>query len=150
MSTHAATVGWSLNGDSFAYEDYSRNHLWGFGDSQVNASAAPEYLGDPDRADPEQALVAAIASCHMLTFLAIASRKRLRVEAYTDAAVGYMDKNAAGRLAITRVELRPDITFAGGVEVNERTLASMHELAHSECFIANSVTTRIVVLPPGR
>lgn len=146
MSTHTATVEWSLSGDSFAYDDYSRNHQWHFEHVLVPASAAPEYLGDAERVDPEQALVAAIASCHMLTLLAIASRKRLRVESYRDRAVGFMNKNQAGRLAVTRVELRPDIQFCESTPVSDSQLTLMHELAHKECFIANSVNTEIVVI----
>lgn len=146
MSTHTATIEWSLTGDSFAYDDYSRNHRWTFDSSDVSASSAPEYLGDADRVDPEQAFVAAVASCHMLTFLAIASRKRLRVESYRDEAVGYMTTNERGRLAITRVELKPQIVFAADSTATDRQIQAMHELSHKECFIANSVTTDIVVL----
>lgn len=148
MSIHKANVHWTLDGESFAYKDYSRNHLWNFGDSKVHASAAPEYLGQSDRVDPEQALVAAIASCHMLTLLAIASRKGLTVESYDDDAVGFMSKNEQGRLAVTRVELRPRINFFAEHSVSPEALESMHELAHKECFIANSVTTQIVVIAP--
>ena len=146
MSTHKATIEWSLTGDSFAYDDYSRNHLWKFGAGEVAASSAPKYLGDVDRVDPEQAFVAAVASCHMLTFLAIASRKRLRIESYRDEAVGYMTTNERGRLAVTRVELKPRIVFSTDCSVSARQIRSMHELSHKECFIANSVTTEIVVL----
>lgn len=146
MSTHTATVEWTLKGESFAYDDYSRNHDWRFGSTELAASSAPEYLGDPERVDPEQAFVAAVASCHMLTLLAIASRKRLRIEAYRDRAIGFMTKNEHGRLAVTRVELRPEIRFADPLTVTDNQLRSMHELAHKECFIANSVKTEIVVI----
>ncbi|MGB5720533.1 MAG: OsmC family protein [Woeseiaceae bacterium] len=146
MSTHRATVQWSQSGESFAYEYYSRNHIWRIGDNKIHASAAPEYLGDPDHIDPEQAFVAAVASCHMLTFLAIASRKRLKVESYRDEAIGYMTKNDRGRLAVTRVELRPSITFSPADAVSATQLSAMHDRSHEECFIANSVTSDIVVL----
>lgn len=146
MSTHRATVHWTLKDKSFAYDDYSRNHLWHIGHNEVRASAAPEYLGDADHVDPEQAFVAAVASCHMLTFLAIASRKRLRVESYRDEAIGYMSMNSRARLAVTRVELRPDIAFSPVDTVSAGQLKAMHELAHKECFIANSVTSDIVVV----
>ncbi len=146
MSTHKASVQWTFQGDSFAYKDYSRNHVWQMGDVNLSASAAPEYLGDESLVDPEQALVAAIASCHMLTLLAIASRKRLKIESYRDDAIGFMENNEQGRLAITRVELRPEIVFSSEHSVSPEALESMHELAHKECFIANSVTTDIVVI----
>ncbi len=146
MSTHKATVEWSLTGQSFAYDDYSRNHSWRMSDVTVPASSAPEYLGDSRQVDPEQAFVAAVSSCHMLTFLAIASRKRLQVESYRDEAIGYMTPNEQGRLAITRVELRPQIRFAESLVVSDKQLHAMHELSHKECFIANSVTSEIVVV----
>ncbi|MFK8028697.1 MAG: OsmC family protein [Gammaproteobacteria bacterium] len=146
MSTHKATVKWTLDSDSFAYQDYSRNHKWDFHSVELLASAAPEYLGDAHCVDPEQAFVASVASCHMLTLLAIASRKRIRVESYSDEAVGYMNKNGQGRLAITLIELRPKIVFSGERRVSAEQLQQMHELAHKECFIANSVTTEIVVV----
>ncbi|MEM7082520.1 MAG: OsmC family protein [Pseudomonadota bacterium] len=148
MSTHTASIQWSLSGDSFAYDDYSRNHDWVLSEQPIRASSAPEYLGERKLADPEQALVAAIASCHMLTFLAIASRKRLRVLAYTDEAVGTMSKNDQGRLAVTHVALRPQITFAPEVSVTPEQIEKMHHLSHEECFIANSVTTHIEVIAP--
>ena len=81
----------------------------------------------------------------MLTFLAIAARKRLAVDCYRDRAVGHMEKNENGKLAITRVDLFPDITFAEGVSVDAETLSKMHHMSHEECFIANSVKTEIVV-----
>src|SRR4029453_10925941 len=98
----------------FTYDTYSRDHTWRFdGGALVAGSAAPGYLGNPKNVDPEEAFVAAVASCHMLTFLAIAARKRLVVERYEDEAVGHMEKNDAGKLAITRVALRPAVRFGG-------------------------------------
>jgi organic hydroperoxide reductase OsmC/OhrA len=110
----------------------------------VPGSANPKYLGNPGPVDPEEAFVAALSSCHMLTFLAIAARKRLVVDAYDDHAVGVIAKNEAGRLAITQVTLNPKIVW-GGPEPDAATLERMHHLAHQECFIANSVTTEITV-----
>jgi organic hydroperoxide reductase OsmC/OhrA len=149
VSEHHATVSWQPTSEDFSYENYDRNHSWSFpGGSEVAASAAPAFLGSPDRVDPEAAFVASLSSCHMLTFLAIASRRRLAVARYVDYAVGTMEKNADGKLAITRVALRPEIEFSGDAPDAER-LAKMHELAHRECFIANSVKTEIVVEAPG-
>lgn len=146
MSEHAATVSWSLTGSSFAYQDYSRDHQWNFDEHvTIAASAAPQFLGDDARVDPEQAFVATVSSCHMLTFLAIASRQRITVLEYIDHAVGWLEKNPQGRLAITRIELRPHIRFEDPGQVPAPVLARMHARAHQECFIANSVTTRITV-----
>lgn len=111
--------------------------------------SGPEFLGSADRVDPEEAFVASIAACHMLTFLAVAAKRRFVVDAYSDHAVGYMEKNEDGRLAITRVELRPDITFSDEPRPTLEQIESMHHQSHEECFIANSVRTEIVVLPPA-
>ena len=146
MSEHRAEIIWRRETESFAYEDYNRSHIWRFdGGIEVAASAAPAYLGDSARVDPEEAFVAAISSCHMLTFLAVAARKRLVVENYRDRPIGIMTKNADDRLAVTRVNIFPQISFAPDVKISEGQIHDMHELSHRECFIANSVTTKIVV-----
>ncbi len=146
MSKHRVTVRWQRTAEPFTYATYSRTHRWHFaGGTEVEASAAPAYRGDPALPDPEEALVASLSSCHMLTFLAIAARAGITVDAYEDDAEGTMSKNADGRLAVTRVVLRPRITF--GSEVAEDDLAWMHEQAHEECFIANSVRTEMVIEP---
>jgi organic hydroperoxide reductase OsmC/OhrA len=148
VSEHHATVSWERESADFSYESYDRNHSWRFeGGAEVAASAAPAFLGSADRVDPEEALVASISSCHMLSFLAIAARRRLVVDCYLDRAVGTMEKNEDGRLAVTRVVLRPEIEFGGDPPSAER-IAKMHELSHRECFIANSVRTEIVVEAP--
>ena len=145
MSEHKATIAWSRDGRDFTYEKYSRDHTWSFeGGVRVAASSAPAYLGNPALVDPEEAFVASIASCHMLTFLAIAARKRLVVESYEDAAVGRMEKNADGKLAVTHVTLSPKIAF-GAKSPSSEELAHLHEQAHANCFIANSVRTEITV-----
>lgn len=151
MSEHRAKIVWQRDRDDFSYKAYSRDHRWEFGDGvAVPASAAPAFLGSDDRVDPEEAFVAAISSCHMLTFLAIASRKRFVVDSYQDEAVGFLEKNERGTLAITRVVLRPSISFGSASPIRPEQIARIHELAHKECFIANSVTTSIVVeAPPG-
>ena len=148
MSEHAAKISWSRGDRAFSYETYSRDHTWAFeGGVLVPATAAAAFLGNPARVDPEEAFVAAVASCHMLTFLAIAARRRLVVDRYEDAATGFMEKNEAGKLAITRVLLRPVIQFAEQTPPAEE-LARLHALAHENCFIANSVRTEIRVEPP--
>ena len=145
MSHHEATISWSRGGRGFGYEEYPRDHAWKFeGGPEVPATAAPDYKGTPARVDPEEAFVAAVASCHMLTFLAIASRKRLVVDRYDDAATGTMEKNTDGKLAITRVVLRPKVVFAGEAPSAD-ALARLHESAHANCFIANSVRSEVVV-----
>ena len=147
MSLHRAHVRWERGSAPFRYESYDRDHQWRFeGGVEVPASAAPEYQGNPARVDPEAALVAAVSSCHMLTFLAIAARKRLVVERYEDEAVGTLEKDADGKLAVTKVVLRPRIVFGGEPPTAEQ-IEKLHETAHEHCFIANSVRTAITVEP---
>ena len=148
MSTeHRATIDWKRTSSSFDYKSYNRDHEWHIdGGVDVPASAAPEYGGTLARVDPERALVAALSSCHMLSFLAIAARKRLVVDAYEDAAVGVMEKNARGKLFVSRCTLRPKVTWAGEAPSAE-VLRELHHRAHEECFIASSVLTEIAVEP---
>ncbi|MDE2179995.1 MAG: OsmC family protein [candidate division NC10 bacterium] len=148
MSEHGVTVTWRRTSTSFDYEVYNRDHTWSFdGGIQVRGSAAPAYHGDSDCVDPEEAYVAALSGCHMLTFLAITSRKRLVVDAYEDNATGFMEKNVHGKLAVTRVVLRPRVRFSGSVVPSHDELTKLHEQAHQGCIIANSVLTTVTVEP---
>jgi organic hydroperoxide reductase OsmC/OhrA len=146
MSRHLATIRWQRQTAGFSYPEYNREHLWQFaGGTTMQASAAPAYLGSAEHVDPEEAFVASISSCHMLTFLAICARKRLVVDSYTDEAVGYLEKNNRGRLAITHVELSPVVCFSDRQpEADE--LRQIHRLSHEQCFIANSIRTRVSIL----
>jgi organic hydroperoxide reductase OsmC/OhrA len=148
MSEHRATIQWTRTTDSFAYEAYNRDHTWTFDAGiEVAASAAPAYRGSAARVDPEEAFVASLSSCHMLTLLAIASRKRWVVDSYRDHAVGVLGKDAAGHLAMTRVTLRPEVRFGGETTPTADELRALHDQAHHECFIASSVKTEVVVEP---
>lgn len=148
MSEHTASIRWSNDGPGMAYETYPRDHHWAFeGGPGVPASAAPGYGGGAGRVDPEEALVAAAAACHMLTFLAIAAKKKLVVARYADDAVGHLEKDAEGRLAVTRIELRPVVEFAPGTTLPAADLAKLHDSAHRNCFIANSIRSTVTVTP---
>jgi organic hydroperoxide reductase OsmC/OhrA len=148
MSKHACRIVWKRESGSFDYDKYSRDHEWQFeGGIIVRASAAVAYKGNPDLVDPEAAFVGSLSACHMLTFLAVASMKKLPVAAYEDLAVGFLEKGAKRKLCITKVILKPVVTFDPRIECSEEIFNQMHEKAHQECFIANSVTTEIVVEP---
>jgi len=148
MSEHKATVKWARNGADFGYKNYPRDHTWHFeGGVEVPGTAAPAYFGNANRVDPEKGFVAALSSCHMLTFLALASNKGFVVDSYEDNAVGHVEKNAAGKLAVTRVDLHPRIAFSGTKMPAQADLDWLHDKAHKECFIANSVTTEVHVVP---
>jgi organic hydroperoxide reductase OsmC/OhrA len=147
---YRAAVRWSRDGADFVGNRYSRAHAWSFdGGIEVAASASPLVVPLPlscaEAVDPEEAFVAAIASCHMLTFLAIAGKKRFVVDRYEDRAVGIMTKNAKGKLFVSKVTLDPVIDFSGERRPGPAEIADLHHLAHQECFIANSVLTEIVV-----
>ena len=147
MSEHRASIRWKRITADFTYDSYNRAHEMRFNEGTivVPASAAPAFKGDTDRVDPEEAFVAALSSCHMLTFLALCARKRLIVDSYDDDAVGVMEKGSDGKLWVSRVTLRPRIRFAGGTSVEPAALAEIHHKAHGECFIANSVKTDVSV-----
>lgn len=146
MSEHKAQVIWGRTTESFDYDSYNREHLLIFNANiKIRASAALGFKGDADCVDPEQGLTGALASCHMLTFLAIASKKRYRVDSYRDAAVGYMEKNEAGALVVARVVLSPQVKFSGDKVPSAEELRGLHESAHKNCIIANSVLTRVEI-----
>lgn len=146
MSEHKVTIEWKRETPDFAYETYNRDHDWTFDAGvTIRASATPAYLGSESCVDPEEAFVASLSSCHMLTFLAVAARKRYVVDDYHDEAVGVLEKDAQGRLAITRAILRPKVTFGGQKTPTTEELRQLHDQAHHSCFIANSVKTEVVV-----
>jgi organic hydroperoxide reductase OsmC/OhrA len=145
MSKHHTRLSWERTTPDFKYDTYPREHQIVFGGGlSITASAAPEYRGKSECPNPEEALVFALSSCHMLTFLAIAAKRKLVVDRYEDEAEGVLEKNEAGKLALTRVTLRPRITW-GGETPDAETLAHLHEASHRECFIANSVKTEVHV-----
>lgn len=149
MSEHHATIGWTRSSADFTYDSYNRAHEMRFknGGIVLAASAAPTFKGDAERVDPEEAFVASLSSCHMLTFLAICARKRLGVDAYEDNAVGFLEKAGKTKLWMARVTLTPRVTFSAGTEVDDTLLEELHHMAHAECFIASSVNTDIQVTP---
>ena len=154
MASHNATIRWSASaGEDFAKGQYSRAHSWIFdGGAVVPASASPHVVPAPwsDAAgvDPEEAFVASLASCHMLFFLDFARRSGVVVASYEDEAEGMMEKGNDGRVRITKVTLRPRIAFNGAAP-DAAALDALHHKAHEACFIANSVTSEIVIEPRG-
>jgi organic hydroperoxide reductase OsmC/OhrA len=151
MSTYSAVVAWNRRDAAFVDGKYSRGHSWAFdGGVTVPASSSPHVVALPmsveAAVDPEEAFVAALASCHMLFFLSLAAKRGLVVDRYEDRASGTMARNSAGKLAMTEVVLRPKATF-GGRPATAEELEELHHRAHEECYLASSVTTRISVEP---
>jgi organic hydroperoxide reductase OsmC/OhrA len=149
MSEHHAAIHWQRTSKDFTYDTYNRAHEVRFKDGEIvlPGSSAPAFKGDADRVDPEEAFVASLSSCHMLTFLAICARKRLVVDAYDDEAVGLLEKGEGGKLWMGHVTLRPRVRFAPGTSVDVATLDDIHHRAHADCFIANSVKTDVAIEP---
>jgi organic hydroperoxide reductase OsmC/OhrA len=149
MSEHRATLKWKRTSADFSYASYNRAHeiVYKNGLVAVPSSAAPEFKGDNDRVDPEEAFVASLSSCHMLTFLFICSQKRLVVDAYDDEASGTLEKGVNGKLWMANVILRPRVRFEPSVTVDAATLNEIHHKSHEDCFIANSVKTKVTVEP---
>jgi organic hydroperoxide reductase OsmC/OhrA len=151
MSSYTATVRWSRNGDEgFAKGRYSRAHQWEFdGGAVVPASASPDNVpaGTADEAgvDPEEAFIASISSCHMLFFVDYARRDGFVVDSYVDDAVGVLEKRADGKIAVTKVTLRPRVEWVGDKRPTAEDIARLHHRSHEDCFIANSVTTEVTV-----
>ena len=153
MSEYTATIKWQRDGQDFLGNRYSRGHTWEFdGGVEVPASSSPHVVPVPmsvaENVDPEEAFVASLSSCHMLWFLAIAAKRKFIVDSYVDEAVGVMEKNADSRFAITKVSLRPQISFSGDIEPTRGELENMHHEAHERCFIANSVKTQVETVIP--
>jgi organic hydroperoxide reductase OsmC/OhrA len=150
--SHGARVVWDRGDDVFIDNRYSRRHRIEFdGGAVLAGSSSPTVVrapySDPTAVDPEEQFVASLSSCHMLWFLSIAAHKKYRVDRYEDDAEGVMEKNAEGKTAITRVTLRPRVSFSGEKIPTAADIEALHHEAHEECFIASSVKTDVRVEP---
>ena len=152
MSEYRATVVWHRDGAVFVDNKYSRLHEWEFDDGTVVAATASPHIVPPPssdgrRVDPEEAFVAALSSCHMLFFLSLAAKQGLVIDTYTDQATGLLADRGDGKLAMTEVTLQPALTLASPGDGSDELIDALHHAAHEACFIANSVTTRVVIEP---
>src|SRR5277367_6168553 len=150
MSEHKATIKWQRTNPDFLKGKYSREHTWTFdGGVTVPASASPSVVpvpfSNPAHVDPEEAFVASISSCHMLTFLYLASKQGFQIESYEDEAIGVMAKNENGMPWVSLVTLNPKIIYSGEKSPLPAEEKQLHHLAHEQCFIANSIRTKVVV-----
>lgn len=150
MAEYVATVEWNRDGQPFLDNRYSRAHDWRFdGGAVVRGSSAPSSvpipMSDPAAVDPEEALVAAVSSCHMLFFLAFAAKAGFTVDGYRDEAVAVMGKDDRGKISITAVILRPAVVFSGESRPDAAALADLHHRAHEHCYIANSIRAPVTV-----
>ena len=152
LSEYTATIKWQRGDQDFLGDQYSRGHTWEFdGGVSIPASASPHIVPPPksvaENVDPEEAFVASLSSCHMLFFLSIAAKKGYVVDNYTDHAIGHIGKNEHGKIAMTEVILRPDVTFSEDKQPTAEQLERIHQQSHEQCFIANSVITEVATEP---
>ena len=151
MSTYTATIRWTRRDDGdFTKGQYSRAHEWIFdGGITVPASPSQHVVPQPwsnlNAVDPEEAFVASLSSCHMLFFIDFARRAGFLLDGYTDEAEGILDKREDGKMAMTRVTLRPRVQWGGETLPDGATIVDLHHRAHEACFIANSVNTEVTV-----
>jgi organic hydroperoxide reductase OsmC/OhrA len=151
MSEHLATISWSRRDVDFLKGKYSREHTWAFdGGQQVPASSSPSVVpvpfSNPAHVDPEEAFIASVSSCHMLTFLYLASLEQFVVEHYEDTAVGLMSRNESGVPWVASIKLHPRIVYGGEKQPSLEEEEHLHHLAHEQCFIANSIKTEVTVV----
>ena len=144
MKNLSIELKWSLENNKLSYGKYNSGHRIKINDQiLLNAGSAAEYGGSPNNLNPEQALAAAISSCHMMTFLALAAKMKWPVITYKDKAVAYLGKNSKGIMSVNKIELNPKITFQSNFSVSDEEMAKMQDRSHRYCFIANSLSEEV-------
>lgn len=137
---------WQRSEPDLHSSKYSNAHNVRYNDTyDLWADAAPDWGGDPGNTNPEQALAAALSSCHMMTFLALAAKAKWPVASYRDRAVAHLGKNAKGQMSVARIDLHPLVRFDTGFSVEADELEKMHHRAHRYCFIANSLADSVAI-----
>lgn len=151
MSDYRATISWSRGQDEKYIDDkYSREHLWEF-EAGLKIPASPSHhivplpYSNPNNLDPEEAFVASLSSCHMLFFLSLCAQEGFIVDDYKDSAVGVLSRIGRNKMAMTKVTLNPNAHYSGEKLPDDKDIERIHHKAHEQCFIANSVTTEIIL-----
>ncbi|MBL8582459.1 MAG: OsmC family protein [Rhizobiaceae bacterium] len=148
MSVHKVSIAWQRSAHTDRPDTYAREHIADYGSGlTLPVTAGAAYLGDPSKADPEQLLVNAVASCHMLFFLALAEGSGYVVESYADDATGTVAKSDSGGFWVSRIELRPEARFSGAKLPDAKAIERLHDRAHKGCFVGNSLKSEIIVSP---
>ena len=148
MGQHKTSIHWERDTEHFNIKSFNRDHVIRFENGVViHATSAPEFTGNPDLISPEDLFVATISSCHMMTFLAVASLNKWLVQTYRDQAQGFLEENPAGRIMMNRVILQPQVVFSGSNHSSRKAQEDMHLKARRSGFIANSVRTSISIQP---
>ena len=148
MGQHKTRIHWERDTEHFNIKSLNRDHVIRFENGVViHATSAPEFTGNPDLISPEDLFVATISSCHMMTFLAVASLNKWQVQTYRDQAQGFLEENQAGRIMMNRVILQPQVVFSGSNHPSRKAQEDMHLKERRSGFIANSVRTSISIQP---
>jgi len=148
MSSFSIGLSWQRSTSDFDVKTFSRDHVWRLAGGQiVQGSSAPDYSGNPKMSNPEEALLAALSSCHMLTFLSIAALRKLMVDRYEDEPVAELGKNEKGKIMVARMILRPQVTFGGATIPDENTVWQLHRKAKENCFVGNSLLSQVMLEP---
>ena len=145
MSEHKIKIQWK-GGEDFTFEKYNRNHtiFYAGGQTLINSSTT-ETFGDSKQSNPEELLASAVSTCHMLTFLAVASKKKKTVISYEDEATAILEKGESGKLQVTKIYLKPKVVFSEELSLEE--LNKIHDSAHRNCFIGLSVKSEVIIEP---
>ena len=144
MSELSIQLKWQLGEGELVQGKYSNRHEITYSDQfKMTADAAPDWGGDIANTNPEQALAASISSCHMMTFLALASKAKWQLSSYEDKAEAFLGKNSKGQMAVIKIRLNPSVQFSDGFTVSEQEMNEMHDRSHRYCFIANSLSEEV-------
>ena len=147
MKNLSIELNWTLGVGELCYGQYNTDHKIKINDEiLLNAGSAAEYGGNPNNFNPEQALAAAISSCHMMTFLALAAKMSWPVTGYKDNAIATLGKNSKGKMSVTKIELNPKVEFSDGFSADSEEMKKCQERAHRYCFIANSLSDEVKVI----
>ena len=145
MSDLSISLEWFLQENELKPDTFSKNHKIIINNNIFNAGSAPEYGGKDNELNPEQSLAAAISSCHMMTFLALAAKMRWPVKSYKDSAHAFLGKNSKGKMCVIKIELNPSIEFDNGFVVSKEEMDKMQDRSHRYCFIANSLSKEVEI-----
>lgn len=146
MSELSIELNWERSEPELREKKFSNSHSVRFNDDyEIQADAAPSWGGDPDNTNPEQALAAALSSCHMMTFLALAAKAKWPVASYRDTAIAYLGKNPQGQMSVTQIDLHPIVRFDSGFSIDSKELEQMQDRAHRYCFIANTLSDTVEI-----
>jgi organic hydroperoxide reductase OsmC/OhrA len=146
MSEHRIKLNWQRQTPDFVYDTYDRSYGVKFeGGQEVKGSAPTQFLGKAELTNPEELLAASLAACHMLTFLAVSCKGGYIIDTYKDHATATLEKNEAGKVAVTKILLKPLVSWSGTKIPDAATIKGLHDKAHANCMIANSIKSQVTI-----